>query len=277
MGRLDGSTAIVTGAARGLGRAYAHRLASLGARVAVCDVNLTSYTEYTGEAEQMTAASTVDEIIANGGEAVGLEFDVADRSATFAAVEEVVERWGAVDVMVANAGGSGTDRIKSIVDTFPTTMDPDLFDYVSGINIRGTIWTCSAVAPFMKKKRSGKMITVSSFAAISYGGKLGWNAHYAANKAAIAHYTRLLAQEMGPYGVTANCLSPGLILTGRIAQLSQKAGLLSNATGANGAQSGIALGRSGVPEDCAKVIEFLATDLSDYVTGQVIQVDGGMW
>jgi 3-oxoacyl-[acyl-carrier protein] reductase len=277
VGRLDGQTAIVTGAARGLGRAYAHRLASLGARVAVCDVNLTSYTDFAGDADQMTAASTFDEIIDNGGDAIGLEFDVADRSATFAAVEQVAQRWGRVDVVVANAGGSGTERIQDAVDTYPTTIDPDLLDYVSGINLRGTIWTCGAVAPFMKKQRSGKIITISSFAAISYGGKFGWNAHYAANKAAIAHYTRLLAQELGPYGVTANCLSPGLILTGRIAQLSQNGALLSNATGVDTARSGIALGRSGVPEDCARVIEFLATELSDYVSGQVIQVDGGMW
>jgi 3-oxoacyl-[acyl-carrier protein] reductase len=277
MGRLDGNTAIVSAAARGLGRVYTHRLASLGARAAVCDVNLTSYTDFAGEAEQVTAAATVDEIIASGGEAGGLEFDVADRSATFAAVEQVVERWGSVDVVVSNAGGSGSDLIKAAVDTYPTTIDPDLFDYVSGMNLRGTIWTCSAVKSFMKTRRSGRIITVPTFAAISYGGKLGWNAHYATNKAASGHYTRLLAQEMGPYGVTANCLSSGLVLTRQIAQLSQKAGLLSNATGAGRAQSSIALGRPGVLEDCATVIEFLATDLSNYVTGQVIQVDGGIW
>jgi 3-oxoacyl-[acyl-carrier protein] reductase len=194
MGKLDGKTAIVTGAARGLGRVYAHRVASLGASVAVWDADLRSYADFAGKAAQMTAASTVDEIIAGGGEAIGFEFDIADRDAAFAAAAEVAERYGSIDVVVANAGGSGADRIRDTRDTYPTTIDPQLLDFVTGANLYGTIWTCSAVAPFMNEQRSGKMITVSSFAGVSYGGRRGWNAHYGVNKAAIAHYTRLIAR-----------------------------------------------------------------------------------
>src|SRR4051812_15025246 len=105
MGKLDGKVAIVTGAGRGLGRAYARRLANLGAKVAVTDLNLKSYEEFEAEAKAMTADSTVEEIIAGGGEAIGVEVDVRDEQAVHAMVRKVVDTWGRVDILVANAGG----------------------------------------------------------------------------------------------------------------------------------------------------------------------------
>jgi 3-oxoacyl-[acyl-carrier protein] reductase len=264
MGKLDEKVAIVTGGARGLGRAYARRLAGLGARVVVCDLNLKSYEEFEGEARAMTADTTVEEIKAGGGDSLGFEFDIADRDAVFAMVDEVNRAWGRVDILVANAGGGrGTPR-----DTTATLVPPDLLALVTGMNFFGTVHSCSAVAPVMKAQRSGKIVTVASYAGLVAGIGGGY-AHYGANKAAIAHYTRYLAQELGPYGINANCIAPGVIETARIVQL------VGARPGSSEGNPEIALRRNGQPEDCAKVVEFLCTDLSDYVTGAVIPVDGG--
>ena len=128
MGKLDGRVAIVTGAARGLGRAYAKRLAGLGARVAVADLNLRSYEEFEAEAKDMTADSTVAEIEASGGTALGIEVDVRDHEAVDAMVARVVQEWSRVDVLVANAGG-GRGRP---IDTKASTLNPALLQLVVG-------------------------------------------------------------------------------------------------------------------------------------------------
>jgi 3-oxoacyl-[acyl-carrier protein] reductase len=267
MGKLDGKTAIVTGAARGLGRAYAKRLAGLGAKIAVVDLSLKSYEEFDAEAKDMTAGDTVAEIEAAGGTAIGIELDVCDAAAVAAMVERVVAAWGRVDVLVANAGG-GRGRP---LDTKATTLDPALLQLVIGMNLYGTVYCCNAVGPVMKAQHSGKIITVSSVAGLSASPDGGY-AHYGAAKAAIAHYTRYLAQDLGPHGVTANCIAPGVIATGRI-----MATVLPGSSTANQNRAEqIALRRIGTVEDCARVIEFLATDLSDYVTGAVIPIDGGL-
>jgi 3-oxoacyl-[acyl-carrier protein] reductase len=267
MGKLDGKVAIVTGAARGLGRAYAKRLAGLGAKVAVADLDLKSYREFDAEAKDMTAETTVAEIEATGGAASGIEVDVCDHQAVETMVARVIELWGRVDVLVANAGG-GRGRP---VDTKATTIEPALLDLVVSMNLFGTVYSCNAVAPIMKRQRSGKIVTVSSVAGLSPSSDGGY-AHYGAAKAAVAHYTRYLAQDLGPYGITANCIAPGVIATGRIMQM-----VLPGSSDSNRDRSElVALRRLGSVEDCAKVVEFLATDLSDYVTGAVIPIDGGL-
>ncbi len=267
MGKLDGKVAIVTGAGRGLGRAYARRLAGLGAKVAVTDLNLRSFEEFEAEAQAMTAESTVAEIQAAGGSAIGIEVDVCDENAVAAIVQRVADEWGRVDVLVCNAGG-GRGRP---VDTKASMLDPALLQLVTSMNLYGTVYCCNAVAPIMKRQRSGKIITVSSVAGLSPSTDGGY-AHYGAAKAAIAHYTRYLAQDLGPHGITANCIAPGTITTGRIV-----ATVMPGSADANRDRTErIAVRRLGTVEDCAKVVEFLATDLSDYVSGVVIPIDGGL-
>jgi 3-oxoacyl-[acyl-carrier protein] reductase len=260
MSALAGQVAIVTGAGRGLGRGYALRLGSIGAKVAVVDRSLVSYQEFEAERQAMTAESTVEEIKNAGGEAAGYELDVADLASQEKMAASVIDAWGRIDILVANAGGSqGTPAT-----TRASELDPGDLDVVMKRNFYGTVYSVKAVAPFMKRQHSGKIITVGSTAglAASPDGSL---AHYGATKAAIAMYTRYLAQELGEYGINCNCIAPGLIATGRIA--ASIAGRVD--------VTAIPLRRAGAVDDVAALVEFLATSQSDYLTGAVIPVDGG--
>jgi 3-oxoacyl-[acyl-carrier protein] reductase len=267
MKKLTGKVALVTGAGRGLGRAYALRLAGLGAHVAVSDLDLTSYTEFEAEAQAMTAESTVEEVRALGVGSIGIACDVADQAQVQAMVDQVMAQWGRIDILVCNAGG-GRGRP---VDTKASTIDPALLHLVTEMNLYGTIYCCNAVAPIMKRQGSGRIVTVASTAAINPAPDGGY-AHYGAAKAAIAHYTRYLAQDLGPHGINANCIAPGTIGTGRILATVIPGSAQANQNRAER----VALRRIGTVEDCAKVVEFLCTDLSDYVNGVLIPIDGGM-
>jgi len=262
-GSLAGKTALVTGAGRGLGHAYALQLARLGADVAVLDQDLRSFEEYEREKLAMTAGSTVEEVLALGRRSLGVEADVGDLSAMREAVAEVLHQFGHLDIVVCNAGGGlGTPQ-----DTKASQTDPELFDAVLKRNLYGTVNTCSLVAPGMKERRSGKIITVSSMAGRRSSADGGY-AHYGTAKAGIIMYTRYLAQELGPFGINVNCIAPGLIATGRLSVMFERAGTERLA-------STVALRRIGTPEDCARVVGFLAGPDSDYITGAVIPIDGG--
>ncbi|MDO5455329.1 MAG: SDR family NAD(P)-dependent oxidoreductase [Eubacteriales bacterium] len=261
--RLDGKTALVTGAARGLGRAYAIRLAELGANVGVIDIDLKSYQAFEGEAKLMTAETTMDEVRALGVKSAGAEADITNREQVFAAVKKIEEELGPIDIVVCNAGGGmGAPDGNKAAD-----MNWEQFYAVTERNYYGTVYTCNAVVPGMMERGYGKVINV-----ISVGGLVansdGSYAHYASAKAAIKHYTMLLAQQAGRHNVTVNAIAPGFIATGRLVENYKKAGegtFLRN----------VAMKRFGTVEDCANVIEFLATDLSSYVNGAVIEVTGG--
>lgn len=269
---LAGKVALITGGARGLGRGYALRLAGLGADVAVIDRNLRAAEVYEFEREQMTAATVREECEALGVRALGLQVDLTDRVAAEKAVTDVVEALGRIDIAVCNAGGGTVtfadelDSSESAAVDINTTGTPsdcpqDSLIRVLDSNLMTCMYTCMAVAPIMKRQQYGKIVTVSSTAGLDAGG--GYHP-YGTAKAAIIHYTRSLAQELAPYNITVNAIAPGIIRTGRLGDRSRFA-------------NRIPLRREGTIEDCAKVVEFLVTDLSDYVTGQTIAIDGGQY
>jgi 3-oxoacyl-[acyl-carrier protein] reductase len=177
--------AIVISEACGLGRPYAKWLAGLGAIVTVADIKPRSYEQFAAEAKDMTADNTVAEIEAAGAIVLGIDVDVHDHEAVEAMVARVVQAWGRVDVLVANAAG---DRGRPM-DTKASTLDPALLELVTSMNLFGTVYSRNAVAPIMKPQRSGKIITVSLVAGTAPSADGGY-AHYGAAKAAIAHYTR---------------------------------------------------------------------------------------
>ena len=261
-GKLSGQVALVTGSARGLGRAYALHLARLGADVVVNDIDLHAYEQY---GEQMAADTVVDEIQALGVRGLGIEADVTDSAQVGAMFAEIERVFGRLDILVNNAGGALRGNEHSGASEAPE----DDFRYILDVNLMDTILCCQAAAPIMKRQRSGKIVNIGSQAGLhaQIGGR---GAPYSVAKAGVIHYTRLLAAELGEYGINVNCMAPGWILSSR----AIAGGRASPETRAR-LESQIALRRLGLPEDCAKVLEFLVTDLSDYVTGQCISVCGG--
>ena len=273
--KLVGKVAVVTGGARGLGRGYALRLANLGADIAIIDRNLKAFEVYDFEKQQMTAPTVMDECKAFGVKTIGLEVDMTDRVAAEKAIAQVVKEMGRIDIVVCNAGGgtvrfadeikpgedlgrsgrAGETRAGDAVTTGTPAYTPqEMLTRVLDINLMTCMYTCMAVAPYMKQQRSGKIVTVSSTAGLE--PSRGYHP-YGMAKAAIVFYTRSLAIELGSYNINVNCIAPGIIRTGRMGDRSK--------IGEN-----TILHREGTIEDCARIIEFLTTELSDYVTGNVI-------
>jgi len=271
-GKLSGKTALITGGARGLGRAYALRLASLGADIAIIDRNLKGADVYEFEKAALTADTVMAECEALGVRAIGLEADLTDRDANTRMADEVASQLGRIDIAICNAGGGtvtfaderttppGANDPGDVVTTgTPSNCSEEMLHRVLDINILTCIYTCMAVTPHMQRQGGGKIITVSSTAGVDAKGAYF---PYGTAKAAIIHYTRALAQELGPHGINVNAIAPGIIRTGRLGDRSHMA-------------DQIPLRREGTADDCAGVVEFLATDLSDYVTGRTILIDGG--
>jgi len=261
--KLDGKVALVTGGARGLGRAYVLHLAGLGADVVINDIKLNAADEYD---EELSANTVTEEVENLGRSALGIEADVTDEAAVKDMLDQTIERFGRLDVLVNNAGGSllprGTEQSASLVAA-------DDYNFIMDINLSGTIFCCQAASEPMRKAGAGKIVNVASQAGL-WSGRNGGGMPYKVAKAGIVQYTRVLAAELGPFNIQVNAIAPGFILSSRaIAQGRDSEETRSRLL------PDIPMGRLGVPEDCARVVEFLATDLSDYVTGQCIPVCGG--
>jgi NAD(P)-dependent dehydrogenase (short-subunit alcohol dehydrogenase family) len=260
--KLKGRVALITGAARAIGRSHALRLARLGADIVINDLNLESYKEFE---EKITAPTVVDEVRALGVRGIGIEADVGKKPQVEAMVEKVLDEFGHIDILINNAGGLAGDVMKSYASLAPEEDIRATLDR----NLMGTIFCSQAVAGPMKQQRGGRIVNTSSQAALQAQAG-GFYAHYGAAKAGVIAYTRYLAQELAPYGILVNCVIPAYVSTER---LERKVFSLPGMKEQLVAQ--IPLGRMAVPEDISKVVEFFVTDLSDYVTGQCLSVCGG--
>jgi len=257
---LAGKVAIITGAAGGIGRAYAHHLAFLGADIAIVDKDLAI-----GRRRGEIAAGTVaDEIRAMGRRALEIEGDLAQRSVAENAVAQTIAHLGRLDILVNNAGGAITPIERSL-GSLSTDADIEL---LLGANLLSAIHCCQAAIPVLNVP-GGVIVNIATAAALVAVAE-GRLAIYGAAKAALLHYTRALAVELGPRGIRANCIAPGIIASARIAQQAQERGI-----GTASQASFVPLRRLGAARDLVGTLEFLVTDMSAYVTGECIAVTGG--
>ena len=260
--KLQGRVALVTGGARGLGRAYVLRLARLGADVVVNDIDLDAAREF---GEELTAETVMDEVRAIGPRSLGIQADVTDYTQVENMVERVLSEFGRLDILVNNAGG----YLAPFERGHPTVVPPEDVRKLLDINLVGAMYCSQVASKPMKAQRWGRIVNVGSQAGLKAQDGGGMVA-YGVAKAGVINYTKYLAAELGPFGINVNSISPAWILSSRaIAQ-----GRNTPETRAK-LEPQIALRRLGWPEDCAKVVEFLVTDLSDYVTGQNINICGG--
>ena len=243
---LEGKTALVTGASRGIGKAIALKLAEEGA-------DITFF--YSNNEEK--ARETVKELEAKNIKALGLKVDVSNSTEVTEAVKTIEKEFGSVDILVNNAGITR--------DNLLIRMSEEDWEDVLDINLKGAFLTTKAVARKMMKTRYGKIINISSIVGVK--GNIG-QGNYSASKAGIIGFTKSMAQELASRGIRVNAVAPGFIETDMTDVLKDevKTEMLKN----------IPLGNLGKPEDIANLVVFLASSKADYITGQVINIDGGM-
>jgi 3-oxoacyl-[acyl-carrier protein] reductase len=246
MNLLEGKVAIVTGAARGIGRAIALKFASEGAEVAFTDLH-----------RDDNMIETERQIAALGHRCKGYASNAADFADTAKVVEQIMADFGRVDVLVNNAGITRDGAIKR--------MDEAQWDMVINVNLKSAFNFTHAVQPIMFKQKGGSIINMSSVVGVHGNAN---QANYAASKAGMIALAKSMALELGPRNIRANAVAPGFIITEMTGALPEHVVTAWNER--------IPLRRGGTPEDVANVCLFLASDLSSYVSGQVIQIDGAM-
>lgn len=246
MGLLDGKVALITGAAKGIGMAIALKFASEGADVAFTDLVINE-----------AAEETIKELEAFGHKVKGYASNAADFAQTQEVVDQIMAEFGHIDILVNNAGITK--------DGLMLRMSEAQWDAVINVNLKSAFNFIHALTPIMARQRGGSIINMSSVVGVS--GNAG-QCNYSASKAGLIGLAKSIAKEMGPRGIRANCIAPGFIISDMTSALSEEVREQWVKT--------IPLRRGGTPEDVAKVALFLASDLSSYVSGQVIHVCGAM-
>jgi len=248
---LEGKVALVTGASRGMGKAIALKLASLGSKVVVNYVAIEA-------SNKVDADNLVGSIIRLGGEAMSVEADVRDSETVKAMVEQVTDKWSKIDILVNNAG---INR-----DALLLRMSDDAWDDVINTNLRGAYLCTKFALRSMMRHEWGRIINIASVSGIV--GNIG-QSNYAASKGGLIAFTKSVAREMGSRNITVNAVAPGYIITGMTDKLppDRKEAILAM----------IPLQRFGQPEDVAELVAFLASDRAGYITGQAITIDGGLF
>jgi 3-oxoacyl-(acyl-carrier-protein) reductase len=241
---LQGKVAVVTGSGRGIGRAIAEKLAELGASVIICDVN------------PEVLAQTTAELCGKGLQVSGRAIDIVDGDAVREFIMETAQQNGKIDILVNNAG---INR-----DAMLHKMERKQWDDVIAVNLTGTYNTMQPVSALMREQKSGRIINISS---ASWLGNIG-QANYAASKAGVVGLTKTAARELAKYQVTVNAICPGFIDTEMTRGVPEKIWEAMIAK--------IPMGYAGKPEEIAKLVAFLSSDSSSYITGEVINVGGGM-
>ncbi len=244
--RLDGRTALVTGASQGIGAAVARRLAQQGARVVLA-----------ARSEEKLRA-LAEEIMAAGGAALAYPLDVSDSAAAGARIKELPEEWAAIDVLVNNAGITA--------DNLLARMSLDDWERVLRTNLTGAYVLTKELLRGMMRRRWGRIVSISSVVGLM--GNAG-QANYAASKAGLIGFSKSLARELGSRNITVNVVAPGLIETAMTEALPEEA--RQDLAGA------IALKRLGTPDDVAWAVVYLASEEGGYVTGEVLNVSGGLY
>jgi 3-oxoacyl-[acyl-carrier protein] reductase len=246
--RLKDKVAIITGAGQGIGAAYARKFCEVGAKVVVADIN------------QEKAEAVVKKVTEKGHEALAIMTDVSDEASTQALVHTVVERYGRIDILVNNAAIFATIETKPMEE-----ISVEEWDGLMGVNLRGLFLCCKAILPQMKAQKQGKIINVSS--ATVFMGK-PYYIHYVTSKAGVIGFTRALAREVGDWNIQVNCLTPGYTETEiprGTTTSEQKKAIIGHQC----------IKRIGTTEDLLGIMVFLASDESDFMSGQTVNVDGG--
>jgi 3-oxoacyl-[acyl-carrier protein] reductase len=243
---LNGKVAIITGAGRGIGRAIALQFAEYGSKVVI------NYRNSISQVEELLQA-----IKHQGGEAIAVQADISKEAEAKKLIDEAVKQFGRIDILVNNAGITKDNLMMRMTETD--------FNSVIDINLKGTFLCMKHASNVMLKQRCGKIVNISSVVGIT--GNVG-QINYAASKAGVIGMTKTAARELASRGITVNAVAPGFIETDMTEQLSDK---IKEITIAN-----IPLKRYGIASEVAGAVSFLASDAANYITGQVLQVDGGM-